>query len=107
MLLGKSVMMPSQGILVPCWLDPENRTKYHFPLFPKPLGGGGGGGGGVGNTISVSFVQKPLGGPSVVYTLVHVSGATTEMPNTPQSDLSFDVLMSYSSWLSTSPACVV
>ena len=69
-----------------CWLDPEKRTKCDFPLFPKPLGGGGGG---LGNTMSVSFVPDPLGGLSVVFVLMHMSGATTEMPNSPQPDQSF------------------
>ena len=36
-------MMPHREYLFHCWLDPENRTKCHFPLFPKPLGEGGGG----------------------------------------------------------------
>ena len=77
MLLGRSVMMSFH-----CWLDPQSRTKCHFPLFPKPLGGWGG----VGNTMTVSFVPKTFGGPSVVFVLMHMSGATTEMPNILQSD---------------------
>ena len=48
-----------------------------------------GGGGGLGNTMSVSFVPKPLGRPLVVFALTHMSGATTEMPNTLQPDQSF------------------
>ena len=32
-----------------------------FPPVPKTIGGGGGVG--LGNTMSVSFVPKPLGGP--------------------------------------------
>ena len=51
---------------------------------PKTIGGGG-----VGNTMPVSFVPKPLGGPSVVFVLMHMSGASTEMPNTLQPDQSF------------------
>ena len=74
-----------------------------FSPVPKTIEGGGG----LGNTMSVSFVQKPSGGPSVVFVLMHMSGAATEMPNTPQPNRVFDVFMSYSSWLSTSPACVV
>ena len=57
-----------------------------FSLVPKTIGGGGGG---LGNTMSVSFVQKPLGGPSVVFVLMLMSGATTEMPKTLQPDQSF------------------
>ena len=79
-----------------------------FPPVPKTIEGVGGGG--LGNTMSISFVPKPLGWPSVVYVLMHMSGATTEMPNTLQPDQSFRCtyeLMSDSSWLSTSPACVV
>ena len=38
--------------------------------------------------MSVSFVPKPLGGPSVVFILMHRNGATTEMPNIPQPDQS-------------------
>ena len=48
-----------------------------------------GGGGGLGNTMSVSFVPKPLGWPSVVFVLMHMSGATTKMSNTLQPDQSF------------------
>ena len=59
------------------------------PPVPKVIGGGGGGGGGLGNTMSVSFVPKPLGWPLVVFALMHMSGATTEMPNTLQPDQSF------------------
>ena len=56
-----------------------------FSPVPKAIGGGG-----LGNTImSVSFVSKPLGGPSVVFVLMHMSGATTEMPNTLQPGQSF------------------
>ena len=55
-----------------------------FSLVPNTTGGGG-----VGNTMSVSFVPKPLGRPSVVFVLMHMSGATTEMPNTLQPDQSF------------------
>ena len=54
MLLGRSVMMPSQGIhlyLFHCWLDPETRTKCLFPLTCSQnhlcVWGGGGGGGSV------------------------------------------------------------
>ena len=43
----------------------------------------------LGNTMSVSFVSKPLGGPSVVFVLMHMSGATKKMPNTLQPDQSF------------------
>ena len=56
-----------------------------FPPVPKTIGGGGG----LGNTMSVSFVPKPFGWPSVVFVLMHMSGATTEMPNTLQPDQSF------------------
>ena len=56
-----------------------------FPV-PRTVGGGGLG---TCNTMSVSFVPKPLGVPSVVFVLMHMSGATTEMPNTLQSDQSF------------------
>ena len=63
-----------------------------------------GGGGGLDNTMSVSFVPKPLEGPAEVFVLMHMSGTTTEMPNTPQPNQSF---RRYSSWLSTSPACVL
>ena len=38
--------------------------------------------------MSVSFVPKPLGGPSLVFVLMHMSGATTEMPNALQPDQS-------------------
>ena len=55
-----------------------------FSPVPKTIGGDG-----LGNTMSVSFAPKPLGGPSVVFVLMHLSGATTEMPNTLQSDQSF------------------
>ena len=57
-----------------------------FSPVPKTIGGGVGG---LGNTVSVSFVPKPLGGPSIVFVLMHTSGATTEMPNTLQPDQSF------------------
>ena len=56
-----------------------------FSPVPKTIGGGGG----LGDTMSVSFVLKPLGGPSVMFVLMHMSGATTEMPNTLQPDQSF------------------
>ena len=59
-----------------------------FSPVPKTIGGGGGGGR-LGNTMSVSFVPKPLGGPSVVFVLMHIDGATTEMPNILQPDQSF------------------
>ena len=39
--------------------------------------------------MSVSFVPIPLGGPSAVFVLMHMSGATTEMPNTLPPDQSF------------------
>ena len=81
--LEDQLWCPNREYLFHCWLDPESRTKCHFPLFLKPLGWG------LGNTLSVSFVPKPLGGPSVVFVLMHMSGATTEMPNTPQPDQSF------------------
>ena len=58
-----------------------------------PFGGGGGGGAGgwrgLGNTMSVSFVPKPWGRPAVVFVLMHMSGASTEMPNTLQPDQNF------------------
>ena len=57
-----------------------------FSPVPKTIGGGGGG---FSNLIFVSFVPKPLGWPSVVFVLMHMSGATTEMPNTLQPDQSF------------------
>ena len=70
-------MMPPRGIPVPCWLDPENRTKCPFPLpVPKTIVcvggggwgvGGGGWGGGLGNTVSFFLVPKPLGRQSVVF----------------------------------------
>ena len=62
-----------------------------FSPVPKNIRGGGVGGGvALGNTMSVvSFVPKPLGGPSVVFVLMHMSRTTTEMPNTLQPDQSF------------------
>ena len=59
-----------------------------FSPVPKSIGEVGGGGG-LDNTMSVPFVPKPLGGPSVVFTLMHMSGATTEIPNTPKPDRNF------------------
>ena len=56
-----------------------------FSPVPKIMGGGGE----LGNTMAVSFVPKPFGGPSVVLVLMHMSGATIEMPNTLQPDQSF------------------
>ena len=85
MEMGRSVLMPHSEYLFHCWLDPENRTKCHYPLGPKLIGGGGG----LGKSMSVFSVQTPLAGPSVVFVLMHISGATTEMPNTPQPDQSF------------------
>ena len=61
------------------------QNKISFPPDPKNIGGGGG----LGNTMSVSFVPKPLGWPSLVFVLMHMSGATTEMPNTLQPGQSF------------------
>ena len=62
-----------------------------FSPVPNTIRGGGGGGGegGLGNTMSVSFVPEPLGGLSVVFVLMHMSGATTEMPTILQPDQSF------------------
>ena len=56
-----------------------------FSPVPKTIGGGG------GSVIQCPFplFPKQLGGPSVVFVLMHMSGATTEMPNTLQPDQSF------------------
>ena len=51
--------------------------------------------------MPVSFDPKPLGGPSVVFVLMHMSGVTTEMPNTLQADQSFRRTYEFGSWLST------
>ena len=56
-----------------------------FSPVPKTIVGGWG----LGDTMSVSLFPKPLGGPSVVFVLMHMSGATKEMPNTLQPDQSF------------------
>ena len=54
-----------------------------FSPVPKTIGGG------LGNTMSVSFVPKPFKGTLVVFVLMHMSGATTEIPYTLQPDQSF------------------
>ena len=66
-------------------LIPKVEQNVISPCSQNPWGGGGG----LGNTMSVYFVPKPLGWPSVVFVLMHMSGATTEMPNTLQPDQSF------------------
>ena len=58
-----------------------------FTPVPNTIRGGGGGGGSV---IQCSFpLFKNHWGPSVVFVLMHMSGATTEMLNTLQPDHSF------------------
>ena len=56
-----------------------------FPPHPQTIGGGG------GSVIQCPFplFPKPLGWPSGVFVIMHMSGATTEMPNTLQPDQSF------------------
>ena len=68
-------------------LAPKVGPKEHIiPMEISPVPKTIGGGGGLGKTMSVSFVPTPLGGPSVVFVLMHMSGATTEMPNITQPD---------------------
>ena len=57
-----------------------------FSPVPNTIRGGGGG----GSVIQCPFplFQKHWG-PSVVFVLMHMSGATTEMPNTLQPYQSF------------------
>ena len=65
-------------------LIPKVEQNVIFPSSQNHWGRGG-----LGNTMSVSFVQKPLGGPSVVFVLMLMSGTTTEIPKTLQPDQSF------------------